>query len=137
MPGGGLVACAADPVVNTMSPEHRERSKMDSHRPLDGFDMGTPKKAARVGNELINELEQIAEQYPDANAARDEANGDIAVFLDRADFSDERKADRATSERIRWVFAAFEAWTDHVAETGMISNTEVQTVLDRINLDSR
>lgn len=57
---------------------------MANHRPPAEFDMNTPEKAARAGNELVDEIEQIAERYPDAEIARDEANGDMDAFFGAA-----------------------------------------------------
>ena len=109
---------------------------MDNRRPPAEFDMHTPEKAARVGNELIDEIEQIAERYPDAEIARDEANGDMDAFLDTADLDGE-SPDQAEIERVQWAHNALEAWIGFVANTGMASNEKVQAVLDRVNLDTR
>lgn len=110
--------------------------KMANHRPPADFDMSTPEKAARAGNELVDEIEQIAERYPDAEIARDETNGDMDAFFAAADLDGE-SLDQAEIERVEWAHNALELWIDHVASTGMIATDEVQAVLDRVNIDRR
>ena len=109
---------------------------MANHRPPAEFDMNTPEKAARAGNELVDEIEQIAERYPDAEIARDEANGDMDAFLAAADL-DSESPNQVEIERVQWAHNALELWIDHVASTGLIATDEVQAVLDRVNIDSR
>ena len=109
---------------------------MANHRPPAEFDMSTPEKAARAGNELVDEIEEIAERYPNAEIARDEANGDMDAFLAAADLDGE-SPDQAEIERVQWAHNALELWIDHVASTGMIATDEVQAVLDRVSIDTR
>lgn len=110
---------------------------MANHRPPAEFDMNTPEKAARAGNELVDEIEQIAERYPDAEIARDEANGDMDAFFGAAADADGESPNQAEIERVQWAHNALELWIDHVASTGMIATDEVQTVLARVNIDTR
>lgn len=111
--------------------------KMASHRPSAEFDMSTPEKAARAGNELVDEIEQIAERYPDAEIARDEANGNMDAFFDAAGDLGDESPDQAEIERVQWAHNALELWIDHVASSGLIATDEVQAVLDRVNIDTR
>jgi 4-aminobutyrate aminotransferase-like enzyme len=48
--------------------------------PLSEFDLSSPEKAARVGNQLIDELEQMSECFP--NAAKSRALGTQYGTLD-------------------------------------------------------
>lgn len=104
---------------------------------LSGFDLGSPEKVARVGHELIDELEQIADRYPDAADAREESGGDMDVFLAVADLDTGTQSGQVVSKRIRWVDAALEAWTDFVVSSGIVSHDKTQDVLDRVNVDTR
>lgn len=65
---------------------------------MSGFDPSNLEKAACAGHELIDELEQITDRYPDAADARDEANGDMDMFLAVADLDDEAQSTHVASE---------------------------------------
>lgn len=54
--------------------------KGDTMGPLSEFDLSSPEKAARVGNQLIDELEQMSECFP--NAAKSRALGTQYGTLD-------------------------------------------------------
>lgn len=104
---------------------------------LAGFTFDDPATAARVGHQLIDELETITERYPDAADARDRTNGDIDTFLAVADLNESVYPDQVVSKRIRWVDAALEAWIELMVETGMASHSEIQSALNRIHIDKR
>jgi hypothetical protein len=101
---------------------------------LSEFDFDDREEVVRVGEQLIDEYYQIADMYPYAADAQDEAAGDIDVFFETAGL--DADSDRAVRERIRWVNDALQAWVEFVTHTNLSTHNDVQETLDRIAVDS-
>lgn len=108
----------------------------DTTGTLSEFDLSSPEKAAQVGNQLIDEFEQLSDCFPNAARARDEAEGDIDVFCETANLDTDALPDRAIRERIHWTDKTLRAWVDFVVDTGLASHDGVQAALDRIALEN-
>jgi hypothetical protein len=108
----------------------------DTSGPLSNFNLSNPEKAAQVGNQLIDEFEQVNDRFPNAAEERDKANGDIIVFCETANLDTESSPDCVIRERVQWVDEALRAWVEFVMKTGLDSHHDVQAVLDRIAVES-
>lgn len=132
--------------TNVVNPSHNDESESspsilwegkEPREELNGFDLRSLRDIRQAGDDLIDELLEVDEKYPEAEKAQHDANGDVEVFLSETGLTRDTRHERLARERIRWLNHAMAAWVEFVLDSGIASDSRIDSVLERIDVSPR